>query len=381
MMKRYDTIIIGGGLAGLVCGIALVRGGRRVGLVSGGRSSLGYFSGSLELSKEGLSGFDRLIEGNPSHPYALIGTERVVDYTQRLKAIFADAGIPLMGDAEHNHLRLTPLGVLKPAWLTLDDFVTFDGEEELAKSTTIVGVEGNLNFNPEFVAHPFRERGAECRVATVALDRDNIEGFAQRVSEVADGTERVLLPAMFSAEELATIREIVGRRVSLGPMASTSMAGASVERALVERFCALGGEVFQNQRATACRVENQMIVGITTSEGEDLEGNDFVLATGSFFGGGLVATPQRVCESVVGVDVAFAAERDDWYSSGALSEQPFERFGVVTDEEFHPMIEGAKVSNLYAVGALLAGVAGVTDGCGGGVATLSVLCVAEKILE
>ncbi len=381
MMKRYDTIIIGGGLAGLVCGIALVRGGRRVGLVSGGRSSLGYFSGSLELSKEGLGGVERLIEGNPLHPYALVGTERVVDYTQRLKAIFADAGIPLKGDAEHNHLRLTPLGVLKPAWLTLDDFVTFDGEEELAKSTTIVGVEGNLNFNHEFVAHPFRQRGAECRVATLALDRENIEEFAQGVAEVADGTERVLLPAMFSAEEFATIREIVGRRVGLVPMASTSMAGASVERALVERFCALGGEVLQNQMATSCCVKGGEIVNVTTLEGEVLEADDFVLATGSFFGGGLVATPQRVCESVVGVDVAFAPERDDWYSRGALSEQPFERFGVVTDEDFHPMMEGAKVSNLYAVGALLAGADGVTEGCGGGVATLSALCVAEKILE
>ena len=36
---------------------------------------------------------------------------------------------------------------------------------------------------------------------------------------------------------------------------------------------------------------------------------------------------------------------------------------------------------VYFVGALLAGADGVTEGSGGGVATLSALCVAEKILE
>lgn len=378
---RYDTIIIGGGLAGLVCGIALVGGGKRVGLVRGGRSSLGYFSGSLELLGGGVGELEGFLRREPSHPYAIIGKERIAEYTEVIKNIFRDAGVPLRGNAEGNHLRLTPLGVLKPAWLTLEDFVTFGSEELLSESVAIVGIEGNLDFNPEFVARPFRRRGAECVVTTLALTKENFVGFARRVAEVRGSAKRVLLPAIFSQEELTTLRSVVGEGLFLVPTASASMAGARVERALLERFRTLGGRVFQNQRATACRVESGKVVCLMTSEGESLEAEEYVLATGRFFGGGLVATPTRVYEPVVGVDVAFSSVREDWYAPSVLSEQPFERFGVTTDGDLHPSIGGVRVENLYAVGALLAGADGVTEACGGGVATLSALWAAEKILS
>ena len=50
---RYDTLIVGGGLGGLVSGIALARNGQRVAIISAGRSALHFLSGSLELYADG----------------------------------------------------------------------------------------------------------------------------------------------------------------------------------------------------------------------------------------------------------------------------------------------------------------------------------------
>ena len=46
---RYDTVIIGGGLSALMCGIAVARAGKRVALVATGNSSLHFSSCSFGL--------------------------------------------------------------------------------------------------------------------------------------------------------------------------------------------------------------------------------------------------------------------------------------------------------------------------------------------
>lgn len=397
-MSRFDTIIVGGGAAGMVAGIALAERGQRVALFSSGRSSLSYFSGSFELFAEGLEGVERLAtEGGCGHPYATIGTERIVRYTKQIKEIFATAGIPLRGEAERNMLRLTPLGVLKPAWLSPKEFATFESADNLAsKRVCVVGIEGYLDFNPEFVAQSLRHRVVECECYTVRLSEQVRSGavspittnaaqeLAQRVSEVAGDSDLVLLPAIFDMyhrEAFDIVQSIVGERVKLVPTASLSIVGASVQTALWERFVMLGGELFEGDRVVALDVECGVAKSIHTAAGATFEADNFVLATGSFFGGGVVGSHAKIYEPLADLDVTAAARREEWTSAKLFGAQPFEQFGVGVDGSLHPSKGGVTLRNLYAVGSILAGSDGVKEGSGGGVALCSALMAAELIAE
>ena len=122
---RFDTIIIGGGLSGLMAGIDLVRKGQKCLIVSSGQSALHFFSGSLELYGSADEPVKAIAELGPNHPYSKLGVEKVETLAAKVKPLMSELGLYFRGNADVNHWRLSPLGAMKRAWLTLDEFASF----------------------------------------------------------------------------------------------------------------------------------------------------------------------------------------------------------------------------------------------------------------
>ncbi len=125
---KFNTVIIGGGLSGLAAGIELAKAGKSVAIVSAGQSTLHFHSGSFDLLGYDTSGHVVVnpIAGikalAPSHPYSKVGD--VLPLAKTAKDMLTQAGITTTGDPEKNHYRITPMGIAKPAWLTIDDYIT-----------------------------------------------------------------------------------------------------------------------------------------------------------------------------------------------------------------------------------------------------------------
>ena len=106
-------------MSGLMSGIALARAGQQVAIISAGQSALHFSSGSFEL----YGGAEHPLEGIATlpaeHPYQKLGVERVAHYAEQTQELLREAGIPTTGSTARNHYRFTPIGMVKPAWLTL----------------------------------------------------------------------------------------------------------------------------------------------------------------------------------------------------------------------------------------------------------------------
>ena len=168
---KFDTIIIGGGLSGLACGIALAQQKQRVAIINAGQSTLHFNSGSLELLGYDENGdlVDAPLKAIPllsnMHPFHKLNA--IDCLAKEAKSLLDAAGLVMKGSAEANHYRLSPIGINKPAWLTMDGLVQSTAPETLPwKRVTIANIAGFLDMPVAFLSANLQRMGVAVDVQT-----------------------------------------------------------------------------------------------------------------------------------------------------------------------------------------------------------------------
>lgn len=416
---KFDTVIIGGGLSALTCGIRLLQQGQRCAIVSSGQSALHFFSGSFDLLNvlpEGGSvtnpteSVKDLIRMRPNHPYAKLGEHRFCELAGESESFLSGIGLSFQGSAAKNHYRITPMGILKPTWLSASGFAVSQSDSKLPwKKVSIFNISGFLDFYPQFLAGEFAGMGTENDIRLFSLpDLDNLRRNPSEVrstniakildkesnkdqltsilSKGAADSEAIILPACAGLENtntLAELRKAINKPIYLIPTLPPSVIGIHTQRYMHNYFVRLGGVYMLGDTVQRADIENRRVTKVYSYNHGDIPfiAGNIVLATGSYFSQGLIATTTRVYEPVFDLDVAYAPSREDWHSPNMFDSQNYQEFGVKTNESFNALLGGKILENLYVAGAVLEGFNPIKEGSGAGVSILSALHIADQIIS
>lgn len=411
---RMDTVIMGGGLSGLTCGIALAKRGKRVTIVSGGQSTMLFNGGSMELlgaidGKAVTRPLEAIATLPQDHPYSIIGASNITALANEAQQLLADTGIMMDGTVDANHWRITPMGVAKPAWLTLNDHLRIDDLDNLpAKRLAIMNIRGYLDQPNAMLAQGLKGIGFEVEVIEFTTDditslrrspsemratslakrlgsNAALQRIADQINSLAANTDLVLLPSVLGLSDdtdIQTLQSMTKKPLRLVATLPPSVAGMRMHAQMRHYFRMLGGNYLMGDNAVRGTLDGDRLIAVNTAKLRDmpLRADNFVLATGSFISRGLVADYEHVYEPVLGVDVNADSDRDKWTRFGVMEPQAYARYGVATDEGLRCLIQGKPVQNLRAIGSILSGHDAIKMGDGTGVSLLTALAAAHSII-
>lgn len=412
---NFDTIVIGGGLAGLTAAIKLAGRSHKTAVVSTGQSTMHFNSGSLGLmgfdaSHHPVEDFAAAIAALPTeHPYPKIGAADIPGLMSECRALLSDCGICMTGSDTANSHRITPLGIARPAWLTLDGMLTLEALEALpGKNVAIAGIAGFLDFYPRFLAAGLTRLGftpsvftidtkltshlrrseSEMRAANIArsLTGDDLTEIAAAIDSAVGNSkpDAVIFPAVAGLADPADferLRRLCSHKLLYCTTLGVSVPGMMMHNLLLRRFRALGGIFLTGESAVSAEYDGDRLISVTTRRlGDDpLRADNFIFAGGRLFSHGLQMRPDSLTEPNLGLDTT---EPDGLrYDKDLFAPQPFMKAGLATDGDFHALRSGKAVTNLSVIGSALADANSLREGSGAGVAMLTAAHVAEQILK
>ena len=421
---KFDSIVIGGGMAGLSAALRLAEAGQKTLLMASGQSALHFSSGSVDLlESEGdpRAALPAFMAEHPDHPYSKVGLASIEASLADLQRHCALQGLPLFRQ-ERNHQRLTPIGTLKSTWLSPETCACVT-EAPAPDVLLLATLEGFRDFHPALAAANLatHSRFAHSRILTGEIRLPQLAAFSRnphefRSADIArlfdkqqhdkqdlltdlareigrmvqecgePGCRHIVLPACLSlglvGPRLAELEQRTGCTIKEVATMPPSLIGMRMQEALKRRFLALGGTFLTSERVLGARYEGDRVVGVHSQNGDDqlFEANHFVLASGSFFSRGLESRLGGIREPIFDADVLSLPERDTWAGRRLFDHHPFMGFGVKTDDQLRVLRGGTPLANLYGAGSVLAHYDPVREGSGSGVAVATGWQAAGHIL-
>ena len=380
-MKRWDLIVIGMGLAGLTAARTAAGMGAKVLIIGRGMGSVSLFGNSIDVLGEVKPGTDMgegvgaWIAAHPEHPYARTGWEGIAEALNAFCTLFPPPySFETVGGG--NSLVPTGAGTLRPTYLLPATMAA--GAAMTRGETLIVGLRGFKDFQGDTVSLHL-----QCRGAAVSLPRYGLEGLsAPGIARLMDeesfrnslgeairsqmaGERFIGLPAVLGFRDPAGVMKgleaITGAKIFEIPMLPPSIPGTRIFYRFREELIAKGAQFLMGNPVAGAAVKNGRCDGITVHNPPlmtEYRADHYILATGRFLGGGLLADMNRITEPLFNLPVFQPGARGEWFRERFFQPEahPVHSSGIMTDADLRPVDEKGKVvlENVRAAGGVLA---------------------------
>jgi glycerol-3-phosphate dehydrogenase subunit B len=373
-MKHYDIIIVGMGLSGLMAAKTAAEAGRKVLIIGRGTGSLCIFSNTIDLLNDlpkatsAGNGLSQWIADYPQHPYSKAGQTAIDEALASFVSLFSPPySYESVGD--ENCMILTGAGTFRPTRLIPSTMVA--GISTRQGKTLIVGFEGFKDFYARYVADglgcqgitlPLPEtRNQEITASVLSrfMEQDSFrQNTAREIRKHINGEARVGFPAVLGLHDPIQVKK--GLEDNLGvevfeiPTLPPSIPGRRIFNRFRTWLIQKGVTFLMGQPVTKVSLKGRRCEGVYVAHppvSTFYSGDRFILATGRFMGGGLVADQERIFEPVFDLPVTQPESREAWFKRLFPEDHPIHYAGIETDASSRPvdakgtvLIENARVA-------------------------------------
>ncbi len=381
MSGTYDVVIIGGGMSGMMAAIALTDMGRKIAVVSRGDPVCCLSTGCIDVLANGNDPLEGIGSLPDNHPYHLVGKDAVKASLEMFKAVMSEEGGAYVGDAHANRRILTPLGRHKVTCLVPGtmEFADFHSDEYIH----VISFNKMKDFYPNYITSNYKNAGCSIFDAGISTtigiaerfeNRQFLEGFISWLKGLDIPEGRIAIPAVlgmhFAVDVCNEISVELGRNVFEIPTLPPSMPGLRLFGALKNALLKRGVDLYWGKEIYSVEKSGSQIEAVTLAgagRSARVQGNAFILATGSFVSGGLHASMDTARETVFDLPVYLPGKRKSWFNDDFFAPgHAIEKSGICVDQSFRPV--DTEIDNLFVCGSILAFSEVMKYSCGHGIA-------------
>ena len=405
---HFDLIVIGLGLSGLMAAKTAAEGGKKVLIVGKGMGTLCLFSNTVDLLgnllktvkvKDGLS---QWVKDHPSHPYSKVGLKRVEEAFASFLSLFPSPySFQSLGDG--NCLIPTGAGTFRPTYLVPRTMIA--GATLKNRDGLIVGFRGFKDFYTNYVASQLGCRGVhlslveashrEISAAALArlMEKESFREMVGREIKKHLGAEtQVGLPAVLGVQDpfrvMKGLEEIIGVEVFEIPILPPSIPGMRIfnrfKEWLIQRGVtfllghSISKAILKGKRCEGIHILNPPVSNFYSAD-------RYILATGRFIGGGLVADEEKIFEPIFHLPVVQPKLREEWFRKSFFNNlpHPVHEAGIFTDSSLRPIDERGELllENVWVAGSILSHHNAIDEKSREGIEIATGYMAAQKALE
>lgn len=420
---KYDVVVIGAGMSGLIAAAKASENGKKVLLVSQGRGAVNLSSGCVDILgyspvQENVcitnipENLKLLISKSPEHPYAKVGFKKIMESITYFKKITQEMGYPYFGDGTTNYFMPTGMGNVRPTALIGPTMA--DGDVTKAGERLIVGFNQLSDFYPRLIADKMNlmrsrlNNNGTWKSVTIDLEFDrvlstldlarwleveeNFHKFIQKIKGIITPNISLGLPAVLGTNYSSALFQKIINELQCPvfeiPVGQPTLSGVRLYNMMLDYVKKVGVQVRLGVPVIQIDVKKEKgmtVILKTPGRNTKVSCAKLVMATGGVYNKGLMSNQNGISESIMNLPV-ISKETNNYTNDKLITcqQQPYAFAGVSVAADLRPVIAGKvpdEHRNIWVVGRSLAGYDPVVEKSGLGVAIATGYIVGSYLAE